>query len=178
MFKPLTYKTFLLILLFLIIITICIKLYNTQHISPSPSTLYTNTNNTHLHNINSIDNLDNLDNLDNPVNPYNLDNPDNIERFESVLQTLKDNKKSENNTTIFKNSNNKSNFKKKVRFDDIINDAESIDVGKYTIDNNKKSFFTYINSFGKDKFKNVSGTTTESFEKFGYFKDKFFEIFI
>ena len=168
MFKPLTYKTFLLILFFLIIIAICIKLYNTQHISPSTQYNYTNTK-TQTTTINSIDNLNNLD---------NLNNPDNIERFESVLQTLKDNKKSENNTTIFKTSNNKSNFKKKVRFDDIINDAESIDVGKYTIDNIKKSFFTYINSFGKDKFKNVSGTTTESFEKFGYFKDKFFEIFI
>ena len=167
MFKPLTYKTFLLILLFLIIIAICIKLYNTQHISPS--TLYTNTNNTQLHNINSIDNLD---------NPYNLDNPDNIERFESVLQTLKDNKKSENNTTIFKTSNNKSNFKKKVRFDDIIKDAEALDVGRYTVDSIKKNFFTYVKSFSRDKFKNISGTTTESLEKFGYFKDKFFEIFI
>ena len=160
MFKPLTYKTFLLILLFLIIIAICINLYNTHRTSP----LYTNTNtNTQLHHINSID---------------NLNNPDNIERFESVLQTLKDNKKSENNTSIFKNSNNKSNFKKKVRFDDLITNAESLNLGKYSIDSIKKSFFTYVNSFSKDKFKNVSGTTTETLEKFGYFKDKFFEIFI
>ena len=174
MFKPLTYKTFLLILLLLIIFAMCIKLYNIHRTSQSSQYNYTNTN-AHTTTINSIDNLDNPNN---PNNPNNLDNPDNIERFESVLQTLKDNKKSENNTSIFKNSNTKSNFKKKVRFDDLITNAESLNLGKYSIDSIKNNVLTYIKSFSKDKFTNVSGTTTEELNKFSYFKDKFFEIFI
>ena len=53
-----------------------------------------------------------------------------------------------------------------------------MDVEKYSISNIKKNFFDYVNSFKKDKFKNTSGTTTEALEKFDYFKEKFYEIFI
>ena len=99
----------------------------------------------------------------------------NIEQFESILNNLKN---PSLKSVLLKNNSNKVKNKKTVTFDDLIKDAEDIDPSKYSVSNIKNSFFTYINSFGKDKFKNVSGTTTESLEKFGYFKDKFFDIFI
>jgi hypothetical protein len=66
----------------------------------------------------------------------------------------------------------------KLSFDDIIAEAEDMDPSKYTVDNIKNDFFRYLESFNKAKFKNVSGTTDEALEKFGFFKDKFFEIFM
>ncbi len=92
-----------------------------------------------------------------------------IEPFESksILSKLKNN----NNNT------NKSKFKKKVTFDDLLTKTEDFDVEKYTVSNIKNSFFTYVNSFSKDKFTNITGSPTETLDKFSYFKDKFFEIF-
>lgn len=105
----------------------------------------------------------------------NANTDTNIEQFESILNNLKN---PSLKSVLLKNNSNKVKNKKTVTFDDLIKDAEDIDPSKYSVSNIKNSFFTYINSFGKDKFKNVSGTTTESLEKFGYFKDKFFDIFI
>ena len=79
----------------------------------------------------------------------------------------------------FKNNNDDTNKpKKKVTFDDLLKKSETFDTEKYTVSNIKNSFFTYVNSFSKDKFTNITGSPTETLEKFSYFKDKFFEIFI
>jgi hypothetical protein len=109
----------------------------------------------------------------------NLENTNQIENFESVLNKLKSKSKENfNDTSIFKKQGGKTKLKKsKVTFEDLIKDAEDIDPEKYTVSNIKNSFFKYVNSFNKEKFKNVSGTTTESLDKFSYFKNKFFEIF-
>ena len=94
-----------------------------------------------------------------------------IEPFESksILSKLK------NNTDV---TINKSKIKKKVTFDDLLKKSEDFDVEKYSISNIKNNFFTYVNSFSKDKFTNITGSPTETLDKFSYFKDKFFEIFI
>jgi len=107
----------------------------------------------------------------------NVENTNQIENFESVLNKLKS-KENFNDTSIFKKQGNKTKLKKsKITFEDLIKDEEDIDPEKYTVSNIKNSFFKYVNSFNKEKFKNVSGTTTESLDKFSYFKNKFFEIF-
>jgi hypothetical protein len=106
---------------------------------------------------------------------------DNIENFESVLNKLKTSKNKIlgerfENVSNSKNKN-KAKLKTKLTFDDLVKETETIDPSKYTISSLKKSFFTYVNSFKKEKFKNTTGTTTEALEKFDYFKEKFFEIF-
>lgn len=100
-----------------------------------------------------------------------------IEHFDSLLNKLKSKDKT-NDLSNFEKQGDKTKLKKsKTTFEDLIKEAEDIDPEKYSIYNIKKDFFKYINSFNKDKFKNVTGTTTESLEKFSFFKDKFFEIF-
>ena len=96
------------------------------------------------------------------------------EGFQSIINKFK------NSNARNKNSNNTGKIKKnssKVSFDDLITEAEDMDPSRYTVDNIKNDFFTYLESFQKAKFKNVSGTTDEALEKYGFFKDKFFEIF-
>ena len=68
--------------------------------------------------------------------------------------------------------------KGKLTFEDVMKEAEEIDHEKYTINNLKSNFFDYVDSFKKEDFKNVTGTTNEALDKFKIFKDKFFEIFI
>lgn len=100
-----------------------------------------------------------------------------IENFESVLNKLKSKEKF-NDTSSFKKQGNKAKLKKtKVTFEDLLKETEDMHPENYSVSNIKNNFFKYVNSFNKDKFKNVTGTTTESLEKFSYFKDKFFEIF-
>lgn len=100
-----------------------------------------------------------------------------IENFESVLNKLKSKEKF-NDTSSFKKQGNKAKLKKnKVTFEDLLKESEDMHPENYSVSNIKNNFFKYVNSFSKDKFKNVTGTTTESLEKFSYFKDKFFEIF-
>jgi hypothetical protein len=110
-------------------------------------------------------------------NTYKNTSSENIENFENILRKLKANSKEIKRTSRFKNTNNVK-LKKKVTFDDLLKETEDMDVEKYSISNIKKNFFDYVNSFKKDKFKNTSGTTTEALEKFDYFKEKFYEIFI
>ena len=151
---PITYKQFIITILIIIIILFSISLYNIY------KNKYANAN----------------ENTNENENTYA-----NIEQFESILNKLKNpSKKSSLNTSILKKNSNKLKNNKSVTFDELIKDAEDIDPSKYSVTNIKNSFVTYLNSFSKDKdkFKNVSGTTTESLEKFGYFKDKFFDIFI
>lgn len=110
-------------------------------------------------------------------NTYKNNSSENIENFENILRKLKANSKEIKRTSRFKNTNNVK-LKKKVTFDDLLKETEDMDVEKYSISNIKKNFFDYVKSFKKDKFKNTSGTTTEALEKFDYFKEKFYEIFI
>ena len=102
---------------------------------------------------------------------------DNIENFENILNRLKSNNKKSKKHSSFNNINTVK-LKKKVTFEDLLKETEDMDVEKYEISNIKKNFFAYVDSFKKEKFKNSSGTTTEALEKFGYFKEKFYEIFI
>jgi hypothetical protein len=106
-----------------------------------------------------------------------FDGFDNFENFESILNKLKSNNKRNNNSDSFKKTNNVK-LNKKVTFEDLLKESEEMDVEKYTIFNMKKNFFDYVDSFKKEKFKNTSGTTTEALEKFAFFKEKFFQIFI
>jgi hypothetical protein len=95
-----------------------------------------------------------------------------IEGFQSIINKFKNSKK--------QNASNKTKSKKKksnLSFDDIVKEAEDMDPSRYKVDAIKKDFFTYINSFQKAKFENVTGTTNEALDKFSFFKDKFFEIF-
>ena len=54
---------------------------------------------------------------------------------------------------------------------DYIVDGLSLDA------NNPNSFLDYKKSFSKEKFKNNSKNTSESIEKFAFYKQKFYEIF-
>jgi len=108
---------------------------------------------------------------------HNTNTKNQIENFESVLNKLKSKEKF-NDTSSFKKQGNKAKLKKNnVTFEDLLKQTENMHPENYSVSNIKNNFFKYVNSFNKDKFKNISGTTTESLEKFSYFKDKFFEIF-
>ena len=126
------------------------------------------------------------DDLDNENDVYNADEYKDIENFESVINKLKaksntlsrSNKKNEtNNIANVKNRKRRRNNGNNITFDDLVNETEDMDVDKYTISNIKANFWNYANSFSKDKFINVTGTTNEALDKFYLFKDKFFEIF-
>lgn len=99
------------------------------------------------------------------------------EGFQSIINKLKNSK--DKRKGILKSEKKLNNLGKgrKVSFDDLVGEAEDMDPSRYTVDNIKNDFFTYLESFQKAKFKNVSGTTDEALEKFGFFKEKFFEIF-
>ena len=102
------------------------------------------------------------------------------EGFQSVINKFKNSRNSSTSSNTGKN--NTKNLRKKSRtggvsFDDLVTEAEDMDPERYTVDNIKNNFFTYLESFQKAKFKNVTGTTDEALEKFEFFKDKFFEIF-
>ncbi len=90
---------------------------------------------------------------------------------------MKSNNKKNYDSGSFQRTNNVK-LKKKASFEDLIKETEDMDVDKFSVSNIKKNIFGYIDSFRKEKFKNTTGTTTEALEKFGYFKEKFFEIFI
>jgi hypothetical protein len=101
----------------------------------------------------------------------------NVEGFQSIINKFKNSQKN-NSQQNKKNNKNAIKIKKsKLTFDDIVKEAEEMDPGHYTVDNIKKDFFNYIESFRKAKFENVTGTTNEALDKFSLFKDKFFEIF-
>ena len=120
---------------------------------------------------------------------------DNIESFDSILKDLNKKKKKKNNN---KKSNNDAKLnnddkpeilglKKSIKklkskktgttFDDLFKAAEEIDPDRLSISNMQKNLSDYNDSFKKEKFKNNSKNTAEAFEKFGFYKEKFFEIF-
>ena len=112
-----------------------------------------------------------------------------LEHF-GVLDKIK--KKNKNNNKYKKenyedtNSSNISKYHKSIRslktdkgmsFEDVLKAGEAIDPEKLTIESMKKELSIYNKSFSKEKFKNNSKNTTEAFEKFGLYKEKFFELF-
>jgi hypothetical protein len=141
-------KLFILVLFSIIIIIITYKLYS---------------NDTHNHN-------------------HNHNNT--IENFESILSKLKTNKKNSNNTK--NKSNNKSNNKtknnnnknkKEITFDEIITNSEKFSKEKDNLESITDALAKYKKIFKSNKFKNNSQSTAESFEKFGFYKDKLFDLF-
>lgn len=117
----------------------------------------------------------------------------NLEHFGSNINNFKKKQSRKSNNILNNKLNNKFNnkfnnkYKKKlnnkiknnngVTFDDIISESEAMNVDKYALSNVKEDFWSYVNSFKSEKFKNVTGTTNESLEKLYLFRDKFFEIF-
>lgn len=107
---------------------------------------------------------------------------DTEEGFQSIINKFKNSTSKSLKTNKKSKSKSKSKFKSvggksKLTFDDIVNEAEDMDPGRYTVDSLKDNFYDYIGSFQKEKYKNVTGTTDEALEKLDFFKDKFFEIF-
>jgi hypothetical protein len=103
------------------------------------------------------------------------------EGFQSIINKFANSKSKKSKSSFTdvksKSKSKSSSGKGKLSFDDIVKEAEDMDPSRYTVDSLKNDFFNYLGSFQKAKFKNVTGTTDEALEKFGFFKDKFFEIF-
>lgn len=108
---------------------------------------------------------------------YKLFNRDTHEGFQGIINKFKNTRDKNKNTSKSTGKRNTNKKGSKVSFDDLVTEAEDMDPSRYTVDNIKNNFFTYLESFQKAKFQNVSGTTNEALEKFGFFKEKFFEIF-
>jgi|688.fasta_scaffold1024446_1 hypothetical protein len=101
-------------------------------------------------------------------------NENTIEHF-GILEKMKNNsKQKKEKQKKEKFSNTKSS---KSTFDDLFKATEHMKPDNYTIDNMYKKIYEYKDSFNKEKFKNNSKTTAESFEKFAFYKDQFFNIF-
>ena len=76
-----------------------------------------------------------------------------------------------------KSLNSLKSKKTGTTFEDLLNATEKMDPDKYSLANMQKSLSDYSKSFKKEKFNNNSKNTAESFEKFAFYKEKFFEIF-
>ena len=119
-----------------------------------------------------------------------------IENFDSILKDLNKNSKKKKKNNSNSNSSDSSNdsdnrltldFKQSVKklkskktgttFDDLFKATENMEPEKLSVENMQKELTRYNNSFKKEKFKNNSNSTAEAFEKFGLYKEKFFEIF-
>ena len=119
----------------------------------------------------------------------------NIEHF-GILNNLNNKKKNKKNNNKKNNNNNNNNnnndidtlsLKQKISklkskktgatFEDLLKATEDMNPEKLSLSNMKEEFYKYNNSFKKEKFKNNSKSTAESFEKFAFYKEKFFEIF-
>lgn len=118
-----------------------------------------------------------------------------IENFESILKGLNSNKNNNDIKKKKKNNNNNSDddsytslsIKKSLKslkskktgttFDDLFKATENMDPDKLTIESMQKELSKYYDTFKKEKFKNNSKSTAESFEKFKFYKEQFFNIF-
>ena len=106
----------------------------------------------------------------------NRNNGNNILEHFGILEKMKNiSKQKKNKQKKDKFSNITSN--KKATFDDIIKASENMDPDKISINNIFSNISEYKQSFDKAKFKNNSKTTAEAFEKFGLYKEQFFNIF-
>lgn len=109
---------------------------------------------------------------------YKSDNHNNIESFSVINKLNNISKKRNNNKNKNKDNKNKNNKEStKNSIDELIKKTESIDPNSFTFEKLKEDIVKYSNSFKKDKFKNNSKNTAESFEKFALYKEKLFEIF-
>ena len=136
---------------------------------------------------------------------YNLYKKNNVENFEGVLSKMKSkNSNSKNSKEKHSSDTNDDdanddtndenitknitkNLKKSLKslkskttgttFEDLLNETEQMNPEKYSLSNIHKSLSDYSKSFKKEKFNNNSKNTAESFEKFAFYKEKFFEIF-
>jgi hypothetical protein len=108
---------------------------------------------------------------------YNKDNNGNnilehfgvLEKMKNISKQKKDKQKKDKFSNITSN--------KKSTFDDIIKASENMDPDKISINNIFNKISEYKQSFDKVKFKNNSKTTAEAFEKFGLYKEQFYNIF-
>ena len=116
-----------------------------------------------------------------------------VEHFGILNKIKKKNRKKNNNNNS--NSNKKDGFgdtkiskyhnsvrslkseKDGMSFEDVLKAGEAIDPNVLTIEHMKNELLKYSRSFNKEKFKNNSKNTAESFEKFALYKEKFFELF-
>ena len=129
-------------------------------------------------------------------NDNDNDNHNYLEHF-GILNKIKkkNNKKNNKNNN---NNNNKENYedtkpsniskyhnsvralksdKSGMTFEDLLKAGESVDTSKLSIESMKNELYKYNKSFSKEKFKNNSKNTTEAFDKFALYKEKFFELF-
>ena len=102
----------------------------------------------------------------------NNDKYRNIEHF-GILKHLKSKKKSKNNFKNIPKNNNKSD----ISFEELVKSSEKFSKEKDKLSNVTDSISNYRNSFKHPKFKNNSANTAEALEKFGFYKEKFLEIF-
>jgi hypothetical protein len=117
------------------------------------------------------------------LNNYEVNN-NNVEHFESILSKLKTNKhtntnnnKNKNNKNNNKNNKNNMKNKKNITFDELITKSEKFAKEKDNLESITDALAKYKKIFKSDKFKNNSQSTAESFEKFGFYKEKLFELF-
>jgi hypothetical protein len=112
-----------------------------------------------------------------------------IEQF-GILDKIKKNKKNsninKNKKENYEDTSDTSKYHKSIKalktksgtsFEDLLKAGEAIDTSKMSIESMKNELYLYNKSFSKEKFKNNSQNTRESFEKFGLYKEKFFELF-
>jgi len=115
-----------------------------------------NKNNNNNNNDNNTDNNNNNNN--------DTDNTDNTDNGKTILD--------------FKKSIRKMKSKKTgTTFDDLFKATEKMDADKLSVENMNNNLSDYYNSFKKERFKNNSKNTAESFEKFAFYKEQFFNIF-
>ena len=105
---------------------------------------------------------------------------DKIKKKKRNKENFKDTKEKYDNTNSLKYHKSIRNLKSKktgTTFEDILKSSEEIKPQKLTIESMKNELNKYYQSFNKEKFKNNSKDTRESFEKFALYKEKFFELF-
>lgn len=105
---------------------------------------------------------------------YKLYYNDNFIEHFGVLEKMKNisKRKIKNRKEKFANT-----IKKKASFDDLFKATENMDPNRYSMTSIFNNLSDYKESFNKEKFKNNSKNTSESFEKFALYKEKFFELF-
>jgi len=116
----------------------------------------------------------------NDINYYevnNHNNHNNIEHFESILSKLNRNNNNKYNKHNNKNNKNKTKKNKSISFDELISNSEKFAKEKDNLESITDALEKYKKIFKSNKFKNNSQSTAESFEKFGFYKEKLFELF-
>lgn len=115
-------------------------------------------------------------------NKSNNSNNSKNHKISKVSKTSNTNNSSNTDKTsnINKSKSNFANLSSDsgITFDELIGKTEKMNLKKYSITNVKDDILDYLDSFKKEKFRNETGSSNEYLDQLGYFKDKFFEIFI